>query len=90
VVKGEASIITVRGKRKLGYELDIEMSLTEGQLKTKVSLTGLCDDEEDCAGFKMLESSSQTEGAFLQKMKSSRKQMVKSLKEALELYRLSL
>jgi hypothetical protein len=45
VIKGEGSIVTVRGKRKLGYEIDIEI----GQ---KVQLYEITDDEDDCVDIK--------------------------------------
>ena len=28
VTRGEASLVTVRGKRKLGYDLDLDLSLS--------------------------------------------------------------
>lgn len=49
-MRGEGSLITVRGKRKLGYEVDLEIGLASGSV---VTLIGICDDEADCEEFKV-------------------------------------
>jgi len=51
VIRGEGSLITVRGKRKLGYELDIEVTV-EGPISFR--LNELCDHEEDVAEFRSI------------------------------------
>ncbi len=51
VTRGEASLITVRGKRKLGYEFDVELIIQIDSNKVKVKIIEMCDDEEDCTDF---------------------------------------
>jgi hypothetical protein len=41
----------VRGKRKLGYDFDVDLILTIESTKVKVKLIEMCDDEEDCSDF---------------------------------------
>ena len=75
VVKGEGSLITVRGKRKLGYEITVEISTP----KDKLVLEGLCDDEDDCLN-----------ATGSRDLVRHREALVKAVKEALESFRLSL
>ena len=51
VLKGEGSLITVRGKRKLGYELTVELSFHSKDMTSspiKLILEEICEDEDDC------------------------------------------
>lgn len=48
VVKGEGSIIMVRGKRKLGYDFDADIPVKNGS----IILEEICDHEEDSANIK--------------------------------------
>ena len=80
VIRGEGSLITVRGKRKLGYELDIEVTV-DGPIKFQ--LIELCDHEEDVAEFRAIQGDSSV-------MRARRKDIVASIKDALEEYRLSI
>ncbi len=45
-MRAEGSLITVRGKRKLGYDIDVQVSITN--TKAVIKVKGLQDDEEDC------------------------------------------
>ena len=79
VLSGEGSLITVRGKQKLGYELDIEISLGT----TAFRLLEVCDHEDDAADFRAISGDSSV-------MRTRRREIVGSIKEALEQYRLSI
>jgi hypothetical protein len=50
VVKGEGSLIMVRGKRKIGYEMDLDVSLrpSDSTNDIKFKMIELCDDDDDC------------------------------------------
>jgi hypothetical protein len=41
----------VRGKRKLGYDFDVELIINIDSNKVKVKIIEMCDDEEDCSDF---------------------------------------
>lgn len=43
--------MTVRGKRKLGYDFDAELTFTNEGKKVTVKITDMCDDEDDCGEF---------------------------------------
>ena len=79
VLRGEGSLITVRGKQKLGYELDIEISLGT----TIFRLLEVCDHEDDAADFRATSGDSSV-------MRTRRREIVGSIKEALEQFRLSI
>ena len=66
-------MITVRGKRKLGYELDLEITL--GAI-TVFQLIELCDHEED-AHFKVIKGDCSV-------MRARSKEIVGLIKDALE------
>ena len=52
VTAGEGSLITVRGKRKLGYELSAEITFKfKDGSECKAVVSKICDDEEDCESF---------------------------------------
>jgi hypothetical protein len=55
VIKGEGQLIMVRGKKKLGYEMDIECELENGEdgKTCKVYLTEVCDDDDDCSDIRV-------------------------------------
>lgn len=75
VVRGEGSLITVRGKRKLGYEITVEISSQQ----EKLVLADLADDEDDCVN-----------ATGSRELARHRVALVKAVKEALENFRLSL
>ncbi|TNV84483.1 hypothetical protein FGO68_gene1640 [Halteria grandinella] len=77
VLRGEGSLITVRGKRKLGYEVDLEIGLASGSV---VTLIGICDDEDDCEEYKVSHKNQM----------ELRKELVKKVKNAFEQFRQSL
>ena len=68
----------MRGKQKLGYELDLEISL--GTISFR--LLEVCDHEDDAADFRAISGDSSV-------MRTRRRDIVGSIKEALEQYRLS-
>lgn len=74
VLKGEGSLITVRGKRNLGYELTAEVVLSH-PLKQDATLVleGICEDEDDCH--------------HMTGTSKHRKALVAAVKEALECFR---
>ncbi len=41
----------VRGKRKLGYDFDAELTFNIEGKKILVKIRDLCDDEDDCGEF---------------------------------------
>lgn len=67
----------MRGKRKLGYELDLQVYLGD---KDVVTLLGISDDEEDCEDIRVSNLS----------QKELRKDLVRQVKEAFERFRQSL
>jgi hypothetical protein len=69
----------VRGKQKLGYELDLEITLGT----TTFRLLEVCDHEDDAAEFRALSGDSSV-------IRARRRDIVGSIKEALEQYRLSI
>jgi hypothetical protein len=69
----------VRGKQKLGYELDLEITL--GAIIFR--LIEVCDHEDDAAEFRAISGDSSV-------MRTRRRDIVGSIKEALEQYRLSI
>lgn len=69
----------MRGKQKLGYELDLEITL--GAIIFR--LIEVCDHEDDAAEFRAISGDSSV-------MRTRRRDIVGSIKEALEQYRLSI
>ena len=53
VKRGEASIVTVRGKRKLGYDLDLEVNFKIDGTNILVKMQEVSDDSEDCEFFQV-------------------------------------
>ena len=68
VLKGEGSLITVRGKRKIGYEMDIEItfnfiqsedeqsSSVSSEVQCIVKMIEISEDEEDCVEYVIIKA----------------------------------
>ena len=46
-LKGEGSILLVRNKQRLGYELSMVLEVEEGATKSELAIEELCDDSEE-------------------------------------------
>ena len=69
----------MRGKQKLGYELDLEITFGT----TTFRLFEVCDHEDDAVDFRAISGDSSV-------MRTRRSDIVGSIKESLEQYRLSI
>jgi hypothetical protein len=48
IEKGEGSLILVRGKKKMGYEVSLTAHLQTDEQEMNIRCVGICDDEEEC------------------------------------------
>ncbi len=87
----------VRGKKKIGYEMDLQVQLQlrledTTYIKASLKMNEVCDDEDECASHTLyLENATQDQKDVASKiLKSEIKEVIKCIKGAFERYRSSI
>ena len=70
----------VRGKKKLGYEMDIELTTVDG---IQIVMNDICDDDDDCSDL-IIKSNDKT---VQETVRKERKALVARVKKAMELFK---